>query len=63
VYFEHVTDVPVQRDHRAGVGTRKFDGRFGRFDVDERLVQYDDVADGHLPRDDLGFGQTFTDVG
>ena len=52
-----------QRDDRPVVRARELDGRLRRLDVDERLVERDRVADGDLPRDDLGLGQALADVG
>ena len=63
MHFNDVTGIEVQRDDGARVGTRQLDRGFGGFDVHQRLVQGDGVADLHLPLDDLGFDQSFADVG
>ena len=63
VDFQDVADVAVKGGDGSRVGARQFHRRLGGLDVDQRLVQDDDVADLDLPRHDLGFGQSFTDVG
>ena len=51
-----VSDGPRER-------TGQLDDRLRRLDVDEGLVEHDDVADRHLPRDDLGLDEALADVG
>jgi hypothetical protein len=63
VYFHDVAHLAVQGYHGSRVGARELDGGLGGLDVHERLIQRDDVAHGDLPGHDLGFDETFADVG
>ncbi len=63
VHFHYVAHVAVERNDGTGVRTRKFDGGLRGLDVHQGLVQRDDVADVDLPGDNLGFDETFANVG
>src|SRR6202453_1892876 len=52
-----------QLDDRAGEGAGQFDDGLLGFHLDEDLVQGHLVADGHVPRHELGVGEPFTEVG
>ena len=49
--------------HLALVGEGQLDDRLRGLDLDDDLVDRDDVADLHVPGDDLGLGQALADVG
>ena len=53
----------MERDDLAGDRRGHLDRRLVGHHVDERRVFLDDVADAHVPGDDLGFGGAFADVG
>ena len=63
VHFHDVADVAVQRQYDPGVGTGQLNGRLSSFNVHEGLVQRDDVADAHFPRDNFGLDETLAHVG
>jgi hypothetical protein len=58
----HVAGFAVERDDFAGDGRGHLHRRFIRHHVDERRVFFDDIANAHVPGDDLGFGGAFTHV-
>ena len=60
---DDLTDLRTEAGDRAGDGRRQLDGRLVGHHVDDGLVLADDVADGHLPLDDLGLRHPFADVG
>ena len=58
----HVAGLAVKRHDLAGDGRGHLHRRFVGHHVDERRVFLDDVADAHVPGDDLGFGRAFADI-
>ena len=60
---DHLALGDQQRLHGAGVRRRQLDQGLGGLDLDDDVVDLDGVALLDLPGDDLGLGETLTDVG
>src|SRR5699024_3969967 len=58
-----VTGGGVEADDAPGIRAGEFDDGLRGLDLDDHLIDVDLVADGDLPRDQLGLGQTLAEVG
>jgi hypothetical protein len=62
VHRDDLADRATRLDDLPGLRRRDRHRRLVGHDVDHRLVFFDDVTGLHVPRDDLTFGDAFTDV-